>query len=141
MSCLLCLLAAGLLPVGGWAQTLMGMGAFFNDLKMHPRRIEGSGFAFPAYVKDIEVPGGQVRAPLAVVELGNGKADGVVLTWGANELRCLVPAGDAARLERGLEVAVKGTVVGYHTYTRSPSGLWPVTVHVVTGRCELRPGR
>lgn len=132
------LLAASLVASSAQAQMLMGMGAFFNGIKTQPGRVEGRGFSFPAYVKDIEVVASQGATPLAVIELGNDKANGVVITWGANELRCLVPPNDAARLVRGQSVAAKGRVVEHRAEPRSNPLVGQVTVHVVVALCGLR---
>lgn len=138
---LLSLTCAGQFTAAAQAQLLMGMGAFFNRIKTQPGRVTGAEFAFPAYVRQIELTTARSGALDGVVELGNDNAGGVITTWGANELRCLVSASAAARLVQGQRVAVTGTVISHSTYPRPDTVVRQVTVHVVVARCDLQPSR
>lgn len=98
----------------------------------------GSEFAFPAYVQNVEVVTAQDGTRAGMIRLGNDNANGVITMCGANELQCLMPAGEAARLATGRQVAVKGKVIGYSAYRRTNPFVGQVTVHLVVAKCDLR---
>lgn len=129
----------GLVSLAAWADAPNDMSSFLQAAGANPAKAQGASFDFPAYVKGIEVANVK-GSKTAVVELGNDKLNGSVISWGTTKMACLMSVAEAGKLKDGQKIQVKGKVQDIKPYQYfNPTIKQTIVGKVITASCSTGP--